>query len=412
MESLSVICLRCCFKMMVNRCANFCGPLLFSLFFGAMLALPPVVFGATSNGLPAWRVGLGTAAFQMSSNYPASPYTFRKHLLGYQVNLGYMISPAVEGGLLVTGGGKATDSRGGTSVELKLPILPQAYLRTRQHIGGHWGLYEMVSFGFLKKEARNISGATVLSEKTAVLGVGAGVSWQGKSPDWQVDLGALMPSVALKHSSVLNTRIYGVVLALNYAFGQNEETISSDETISHRSDVAVKTMPVAEPQVLPISKPLLANNATDKAPTSPKKSSTSAPPTKPIDKLVAVSHFRSGHTDIDAKTQRELLQLVARTLRMKGIQSIAVRGYADAEPIGGYSGHKHQSIHNFKSQKALSYARAQAIAFFLIKHGIDKSRIMVDGYGATGFVADNATVSGRNKNRRVEVHFMLNGRTK
>lgn len=54
----------------------------------------------------------------------------------------------------------------------------------------------------------------------------------------------------------------------------------------------------------------------------------------------------------------------------------------------------------------LSRERAGAVADHLVTRGIDPSRIIALGYGATQPVADNATVSGRARNRRIEIDYI------
>ncbi|GAB3916322.1 OmpA family protein [Larkinella terrae] len=51
---------------------------------------------------------------------------------------------------------------------------------------------------------------------------------------------------------------------------------------------------------------------------------------------------------------------------------------------------------------ALSENRASVISTYLIRNGIDSQRIEAKGYGGTRPIADNATETGRSKNRRVE----------
>jgi len=54
---------------------------------------------------------------------------------------------------------------------------------------------------------------------------------------------------------------------------------------------------------------------------------------------------------------------------------------------------------------ALSLRRANAVANELTKQGIDKSKIMVNGYGETNPIATNKTQDGRAQNRRVDASF-------
>ena len=52
--------------------------------------------------------------------------------------------------------------------------------------------------------------------------------------------------------------------------------------------------------------------------------------------------------------------------------------------------------------RALSLARAQAVADYLVHGGIRPQRLIVEGAGSTVPVADNATPYGRARNRRIE----------
>ena len=53
--------------------------------------------------------------------------------------------------------------------------------------------------------------------------------------------------------------------------------------------------------------------------------------------------------------------------------------------------------------QALSEKRAAAVKDYVVKRGIDGSRIATQGFGKTKPIADNKTADGRAKNRRVEV---------
>jgi outer membrane protein OmpA-like peptidoglycan-associated protein len=50
----------------------------------------------------------------------------------------------------------------------------------------------------------------------------------------------------------------------------------------------------------------------------------------------------------------------------------------------------------------LSRARAQAVADHIAGNGIDPARLIIDAFGSSQPVADNATASGRSRNRRIE----------
>ena len=68
---------------------------------------------------------------------------------------------------------------------------------------------------------------------------------------------------------------------------------------------------------------------------------------------------------------------------------IAITGHADA------SG-------NESWNRQLSLARAQAVADWLVRGGIDPQRLLVQGAGSSVPIADNTTAQGRSLNRRIE----------
>ena len=58
-----------------------------------------------------------------------------------------------------------------------------------------------------------------------------------------------------------------------------------------------------------------------------------------------------------------------------------------------------------ESNQKLSEDRAASVKEYLVKRGIDESRLISNGYGETKPVADNNTAAGRQKNRRVELNL-------
>lgn len=53
----------------------------------------------------------------------------------------------------------------------------------------------------------------------------------------------------------------------------------------------------------------------------------------------------------------------------------------------------------------LSRSRAQAVADYLIRAGVDPRRLIVQGMGSAMPIADNSTAVGRSRNRRIEFEF-------
>jgi outer membrane protein OmpA-like peptidoglycan-associated protein len=84
------------------------------------------------------------------------------------------------------------------------------------------------------------------------------------------------------------------------------------------------------------------------------------------------------------------LDKIISTLKNNTNYTVSVDGYTDA--IGSEE-------YNMK----LSEKRAQAVADYLLSHGIDRSRIEVIPNGESNPIASNKTASGRAKNRRVEI---------
>jgi chemotaxis protein MotB len=100
--------------------------------------------------------------------------------------------------------------------------------------------------------------------------------------------------------------------------------------------------------------------------------------------------FASGVAVPDAAARATIAQ-IADVLRDEP-NAVRVEGYTDDQPI-----HTLQ----FDSNWELSAARAASVVHVLIGGGVAPSRLAVVGYGEEQPVADNATIEGRNSNRRV-----------
>ncbi len=99
-------------------------------------------------------------------------------------------------------------------------------------------------------------------------------------------------------------------------------------------------------------------------------------------------HFGNGKAEILADSYPLLAQVVD-TLVRNGIKRVRIEAHTDnqGDPAA-----------NLK----LTKDRAQAVAAFLTKAGIDASRLEAEGYGDTRPIAPNLTPRGRELNRRVE----------
>lgn len=75
------------------------------------------------------------------------------------------------------------------------------------------------------------------------------------------------------------------------------------------------------------------------------------------------------------------------------IEKVRIEGHTDADGTEEYN-------------KNLSQNRADSVKEFLVKAGIDESRLEAVGYGEEKPIADNDTKEGKEKNRRVEFNII------
>jgi OmpA-OmpF porin, OOP family len=99
--------------------------------------------------------------------------------------------------------------------------------------------------------------------------------------------------------------------------------------------------------------------------------------------------FEFNRADLKPGAMRELSQLVD-TLRASPDRPVVVEGHTDAVGSDAYN-------------RDLSQQRAEAVAAFLERSGIPRSRLTTRGLGEGYPLATNDTEAGRQENRRVEV---------
>ena len=100
--------------------------------------------------------------------------------------------------------------------------------------------------------------------------------------------------------------------------------------------------------------------------------------------------FDSGSTRLskDARKAFRDIALIVKPLN----NQIYVEGHTDNVPIQTLA---------FPSNWELSAARAASVVEYVTRQGVDPQRLAAIGYGEFRPIADNATVEGRSKNRRV-----------
>jgi len=100
--------------------------------------------------------------------------------------------------------------------------------------------------------------------------------------------------------------------------------------------------------------------------------------------------FDTNKATFRKEAQPELEKISQRVRSVSSVEAVQVTGFTDNTGSADYN-------------QKLSEARAATVKDFLVKNGIDPSKITILGKGASDPVADNSTKEGRAKNRRVEV---------
>jgi len=108
--------------------------------------------------------------------------------------------------------------------------------------------------------------------------------------------------------------------------------------------------------------------------------------------------FATNSAELSEKA-REVIRKAAAILSANPKQRLKVEGHTDS------TGKAEKNV-------TLSQARAESVKRGLVEAGVNAEMITAEGFGATKPVADNATVEGRAKNRRVEIILDKNSQTK
>ncbi len=100
-------------------------------------------------------------------------------------------------------------------------------------------------------------------------------------------------------------------------------------------------------------------------------------------------YFATGKYTLLAKSNKGLNE-VAQILKDNPATRLTIDGHTD-------------NVGADDLNQKLSENRAGAVKAYLVKQGVDESRLVSTGYGETTPIADNKTAAGRQKNRRVEL---------
>jgi len=102
--------------------------------------------------------------------------------------------------------------------------------------------------------------------------------------------------------------------------------------------------------------------------------------------------FQAGSAELSAGSD-DALEALVQLMRERPGHRIRVAGHTDSQGRAAVN-------------LELSRDRAGAVAAYLIGRGVDRSRVLAQGYGATQPVAENGTAAGRARNRRIEISYI------
>ncbi len=133
------------------------------------------------------------------------------------------------------------------------------------------------------------------------------------------------------------------------------------------------------------------NDEEDKCPTVPGTKENSGCPEiqKKINELAKSVYFNTGTATISSKALQPLDEVIV-ILKANPTAKLSIEGHTD-------------NTGSEEINKKLSQKRADAIASYLTKKGIDAARLTAKGYGSAKPVVDNNTAAGKAQNRRVEL---------
>ncbi len=118
-----------------------------------------------------------------------------------------------------------------------------------------------------------------------------------------------------------------------------------------------------------------------------------APPSTPVEIRTDEIHFEPGSARL-TNIAKAILDEVALRMKQEPSSTALVIGYTDDRENTG-------------PNRDLDRRRAEAVRDYLVsRHGIDPSRITVEGRGTSDPVGDNTTAEGRLRNRRVVIKLI------
>ncbi len=97
---------------------------------------------------------------------------------------------------------------------------------------------------------------------------------------------------------------------------------------------------------------------------------------------------------VPGQDSQDVLDAVEKLLEQHSeIKQVRIEGHTDSTGSAAFN-------------RTLSQHRAESVVKWLVKHGIDASRLTAQGFGPDRPIDDNSTDAGRRNNRRVEFHIV------
>ncbi len=115
-------------------------------------------------------------------------------------------------------------------------------------------------------------------------------------------------------------------------------------------------------------------------------------------KMAAMVLFENGSFEVDKKYSDELRDVI-KTAKEKNAK-VLIYGYASSKTIN--DNFESQKIINFK----MSLKRAQSVAEYLRKNGVEKENIVVEAFGDAMPLLSDKMLEGERLNRRAEVYLL------
>ena len=112
----------------------------------------------------------------------------------------------------------------------------------------------------------------------------------------------------------------------------------------------------------------------------------------PTDFVLENVFFDTGKATLKPTSNKALNNLVD-VLKLKNTMVVEIQGHTD-------------NVGKPEDNMKLSQQRAEAVKTFLVSKGIDTKRVTAKGYGDTSPVENNATESGKAKNRRTSLKVL------